>query len=262
MSNEKQIKQIGRDLCPPILWKLASRFRPSRFRREPEKKPIVEPLVWDETRDWMGFVVPGMLQRGNIDLFSYCFKRLPSEAPIIEIGSFAGRSLNYMILFLRRAGRTNLVFSVDEWKFENVEPSGLIDGRVPFEKYRAHVIETFRRNTTLFSGDRLPHHIELSSDAFFSAWASGEQRSDFFDRPIRLGGPISFAYIDGNHTYAQSKKDFDNVDNYLEPGGFIVFDDSEDWSIFECKRTAEEAADLTRYEVVAKNPNYCLRKRS
>jgi hypothetical protein len=255
MGNDKQIKQIGRD--PPILWRLASR------RRESAKKPVIEPVVWDDAMHWMGFVVPGMLDHGNIDLFSYCFKRLPSEAPIIEIGSFAGRSLNYMIFFLRRAQRPNLVFSVDEWKFEGFEPSGLIDGRVPFEEYRAHVIETFRRNVTLFSGDRLPHHIELNSNTFFSAWASREERTDFFGRPTRLGGPISFAYIDGEHTYAQSKKDFDNIDSYLEPGGFIVFDDTGDnfqWG--DCKRTAEEAAALKRCEVVAKNPNYCLRKRS
>ena len=132
---------------------------------------------------------------------------------------------------------------------------------MPFEEYRAHVIDTFRRNVTLFSSDRLPHHIELNSNAFFSAWALREKRTDFFGRPAQLGGPISFAYIDGEHTYAQSKKDFDNVDLYLEPGGFIVFDDTADYSNFGCKRTAEEAAALKRYDVVAKNPNYCLRKR-
>jgi hypothetical protein len=115
---------------------------------------------------------------------------------------------------------------------------------VPFEEYRAHVIETFRRNVTLFSGDRLPHHIELNSNAFFAAWASREERTDFFGRLTRLGGPISFAYIDGEHTYAESKADFANVDTYLEPGGFIVFDDTADYCNFGCKRTAEEAAAL------------------
>jgi hypothetical protein len=258
MSNEKRIKQIGRDLCPPILWNLASRIRRGP---EKEKKSVIDSVVWDAPMNWMRYIVPGMLDHGNIDLFNYCFKRLPSEAPIIEIGSFAGKSLNYIILLLRRGGRRNPVISVDEWKFECSESDDRIDGGRSFADYRAHVIETFRRNITLFSGDRMPHHIELSSDAFFAAWASREERTDFFGRPTRLGGPISFAYIDGEHSYAQSKKDFDNADRYLQPGGFIVFDDTADHHSFGCKRTAEEAAALERYEVVAKNPNYCLRKR-
>jgi hypothetical protein len=90
-------------------------------------------------------------------------------------------------------------------------------------------------------------------------FARGTNR--FFGRLTRLGGPISFTYIDGEHTYAQSKEDFANVDTYLEPGGFIVFDDTADYYNFGCKRTAEEGAALKRYEVVANNPNYCLRKR-
>jgi Methyltransferase domain/Domain of unknown function (DUF4159) len=87
-----------------------------------------------------------------------------------------------------------------------------------------------------------------------------EKRIDFFGNAVKLGGPIAFAYIDGSHTYEQSTKDFQNVDRYLEPGGFIVFDDSEDYHNWGSTRTAQEAAMLARYEVVAKNPNYCLRK--
>ena len=29
----------------------------------------------------MGFIDPGMLQRGNIELFSYCVEQLPSNRP-------------------------------------------------------------------------------------------------------------------------------------------------------------------------------------
>jgi hypothetical protein len=50
------------------------------------------------------------------------------------------------------------------------------------------------------------------------------------------------------------------VDRYLEIGGFIVFDDSADDSDWGSARTAWEASSLPRYELVAKNPNYCVRK--
>jgi hypothetical protein len=55
---------------------------------------------------WMGFINPGMLLPSNLALFGYCIEHLPSEAPIVEIGSFAGLSVNHLILLLRRARRT------------------------------------------------------------------------------------------------------------------------------------------------------------
>jgi len=121
-------------------------------------------------------------------------------------------------------------------------------------------METFRRNVTLFSGDRLPHHIELNSDAFFAAWAGSEQKVEFFGNAVQLGGPIAFAYIDGEHTYEQSTKDLQNVDCYLDQGGFIIFDDSADYGSRGSTLTAQEAAMSAGYEVVAKNRHYCLRK--
>jgi Methyltransferase domain len=245
-------QDVGRGLLPPIL--LPVLLRALGYRTRP-----LPPVVIDYLMACMQNVTPGWIREGNLEAFAYCLARLPSDAPIIEIGSFAGLSLNYLILLLRRADRQNPVFSVDPWKFGH-GTAPLKGSDISYDAYSAHIREIFRRNITLFSGDRLPHHIELSSDAFFAAWAGSEKRIDFFGNAVQLGGPIAFAYIDGSHTYEQSTKDFQNVDRYLEPGGFIVFDDSEDYHNWGSTRTAQEAAMLERYEVVAKNPNYCLRK--
>jgi Methyltransferase domain len=236
-------REVGCQLLPPVLVRSLSRMMGYRTRPLP-------PMAGDGAMTRMRAIIPGWLPQGNLESFAYCLARLPSDAPIIEIGSFAGLSLNHLIHLLRRAGRQNPVFSVDPWKFESSDHA-----------YRAHLIETFRLNVTLFSGGSLPHHIELDSDAFFTAWASNEQRVDFFGNAVQLGGPIAFAYIDGSHTYEQSTKDFKNVDRYLEPGGFVVFDDSADYYPSGSTCTAQDAAKLSTYEVVAKNPNYCLRKR-
>jgi hypothetical protein len=216
----------------------------------------------DEILAWMKFINPGMLRASNLDLFAHCIERLPSIAPVVEIGSFAGLSLNHIIYLLRRAKLPNPVFSVDAWTFERSNSGEHLEGScgVTVSSYREHAIDTFRRNVILFSSDRLPHHIQLSSDQFFAAWRAKEKRTDYFDRPATLGGPISFAYIDGDHTYEQSKRDFENVDRHLEVGGFIVFDDSGDDTTWGSKKTAHEAAGLPNYELVAKNPNYCIRK--
>ena len=82
------------------------------------RNPLLRSVVCDELMWWMRFINPGMLIPENIELFAYCVEHLPSDAAIVEIGSFAGLSLNHIIHFLRRSDRHNLVFSVDEWKFE------------------------------------------------------------------------------------------------------------------------------------------------
>jgi hypothetical protein len=56
---------------------------------------------------------------------------------------------------------------------------------------------------------------------------------DVFGRNVVLGGSLSFCYIDGNHTYGFAKRDFENKDRFLAPGGFIFFDDSGDGSGWE-----------------------------
>jgi hypothetical protein len=199
----------------------------------------------DEFLRWMRFINPGMCPPRNVPLIKYCVDHLPSDSPIVEIGSFAGLSLNHITYFLRRTGRKNPVYSVDEWKFEGFQSGVTIGGsHVSFDEYRDHVRETYRRNVALFSGDRHPCHIELSSDAFFATWDA----------------PISFVHIDGDHSYEQSSRDFENTDRHLEVGGFIIFDDSGNDSDFGCRHTARRAAKCGRYEIVAKYPNYCLRK--
>jgi hypothetical protein len=248
--HRKMIKRIARGLCPPLLWSFAASMRRRR----------IGPIVEDDFALLMGQINPGMLVHGNMELFAHCIANLPSNAPVIEIGSFAGRSLNYLIYLLRKTGKANLVFSVDDWGFENI-PDDKIGGLIGLDLYRDHVIETFRRNVELFSGDRLPHHIRLNSDAFFVAWEAKQDRVDFFGKKVGLGGPISFAYIDGDHSYTQSKRDFENVDRFLEPGGFIVFDNSADGSGWGSMQTAKDVEELGDYELVAKNPNRCFRKR-
>jgi len=131
---------------------------------------------------------------------------------------------------------------------------------VSFSAYRQHVIDTFERNILLFSSRHLPHHIARESDAFFDAWSRNEDTVDYFGHSVLLGGPIAFAYIDGAYTYEQSFRDFQNVDRFLEIGGYVIFDDSADGSAWGSHRAATEAAALPRYSLVGKNPNYCLQR--
>jgi hypothetical protein len=101
---------------------------------------------------------------------------------------------------------------------------------VSHDDYRAYVKVTFLRSMKTFAADRLPHTIECFSDEFFRRWFEDENNIDVFGRSVSLRGEIGFCYLDGNHTYEFAKRDFENTDRALVPGGFILFDDSADES--------------------------------
>lgn len=220
------------------------------------------PRVWDRYMDWLVFTNAGMLLRGNIDCFDYAIKNIPSDAPIVEIGSFCGLSTNMLTHCKERNNAKNKLISCDKWITEP-ETEGMLDGswNISREEYRAFIIDTYIRNIKMFSRYDLPYTIAMLSDDFFSAWNDSKQCVDVLGRTITLGGPISFCYIDGNHTYPFVKRDFINVDAFLEVGGFILFDDSADeFSCFEVGKVVQEVIRTKRYKVIAKNPNYFLKK--
>ena len=252
------IRPVVRDFLPPVLLRAAKAV----IRRQ----ATLPPYRRDEFLYWLTLINPGTLDERNLPLFNHAIQRMPDNGAVVEIGSWCGMSLNHLIHMIQQTGRSNVVFSVDEWNFEGsgaaLIPGSLIPGsKVQFVDYRDLAMDTFRRNLLLFHPDQLPHHIVESSDSFFELWTQRAEVVDFFGRDTTLGGPISLAYIDGDHSYEQSWRDFEKVDRFLVPGGFIIFDDSADDCGWESKRSARDAASRPDYELVAKAPNYCIAKR-
>lgn len=215
----------------------------------------------EEYISWLSFANAGMLNSGNTYCFDFAIQYLPSNAPIIEIGSFCGLSTNLMRYLLEKNGKKNKIISSDKWVFEGSgQGKYLGSSSISHSDYRAFVKETFKRNVSFFSQTQLPFTIEEFSDDFFKLWSQNILIKDVFGRDIRLGGPISFAYVDGNHTYEFTKRDFYNIDKFLEKGGFILFDDSSDFSSFGCNKLMKEIVKLPEYDLVIKNPNYLFKK--
>jgi hypothetical protein len=220
--------------------------------------------AWTEYLSWLAFANAGMLVRGNADCFDYAVRNLPSAAPMVEIGSFCGLSTNVLTYLKRKHGAANPLVTCDPWAFEGSEAGRMLGDSptVSHADYRAFVKETFERNVRFFSRGDLPYSFEATSDAFFAAWGDGEDRRDVFGRTFRLGGPVSFAYVDGHHAYEFARRDFENCDRYLDRGGFLLFDDSGDGSEWEVRKVVREVAATGRYELVARNPNFFFRKLS
>lgn len=210
---------------------------------------------------WLGFANAGMLNQGNIVCFDYAIRHLPEESTALEIGSFCGLSTNVISYLIRKHGKRTRLFTSDEWNFENVgESVTLPDSPIARSEYRQFCRESFLRNVNFFSRGQLPHTVEKRSDEFFRLWGQSATVKDVFDREVRLGGSIDFVYIDGDHTYEATRRDFENSDRFLSRGGFIFLDDSAASAPFGCHRVVREVEREGRYRLVMRNPNYLFQK--
>jgi predicted O-methyltransferase YrrM len=218
-------------------------------------------LLRDEYIEWLLLVNAGMQHPGNVHLFDLAMRTAP-EAPMLEIGSFCALSTNIIQYLKRKHGRTERLFTCDKWIFEGSEKPLPDAAGVSHDHLREFVRESCERSLRSFSAQDLPSTIEATSDEFFRAWRAGQRRSDVFGRDVTLGGPLGFCFIDGNHSEEYALRDFKRCDEYLVRGGLILFDDSADGSDWEVRKVIRRIKRCDRYEVVARNPNYLVRKRA
>jgi predicted O-methyltransferase YrrM len=223
-------------------------------------RAVARPTVLhDDYLEWLLLANAGMQHRGNLYLFDLAIQMAP-EAPMLEIGSFCGLSTNIVQYLKRKHGRTVPLFTCDKWVFEGSECPLPAAALVSHHELRDFVIESFERSVRSFSRDDLPFTIEATSDEFFRAWGEGKHVVDVFGRDVSLGGELGFCFVDGNHSEEYVLRDFANCDRYLLPGGLILFDDSGDETTWDVRKVIRRIKHDDRYEVLAKNPNYLVRK--
>jgi hypothetical protein len=163
---------------------------------------------------------------------------------------------------LRKYGCDNRFFTCDNWDVTGRQLRTRIgDSEIGFPEYARFVKSSYMRNINFFSASNRPHTIEAGSREFFARWAAGETLTDMFGRATSLGGPIGFCYVDGLHSYAAVRDEYETIDRYLVPGGFILFDDSSESSPFGLNRLMRQIVASGSYLLVAQNPNYLFRKR-
>lgn len=217
-------------------------------------------LLEDDYIEWLLLVNAGMQHPGNPYLFDLAI-RLAPEAPMLEIGSFCGLSTNIIQYLKEKHRRSVPLFTCDKWIFEGSETPLPDRAPVSHNDIREYVMESFDRSIRRFSPDDLPFTVEATSDEFFDGWDTDSKATDVFGREASLGGPLGFCFIDGNHTEEYAARDFAHCDKHLAPGGLILFDDSSDDSDWEVKGVIRRIKRNPRYEIVARNPNYLVRKK-
>ena len=203
--------------------------------------------------------VPGWLDPGHLYCFDYAIKNLSNNYPLIEIGTFAGLSTNAILYFLDKYKKDNTLYTTDYYWEDIRSDEKICTVKDPLTT-KQFLKDSFVRNVKFFNPEANIFSSDLPSDDFFKAWNEKMEIKNLHGGTFVAGGQISFAYIDGNHVYDFAKRDFENVDKILIQGGYILFDDSADYTNWGSKRVAQEAVKSGKYKIIKKNPSYFVQK--
>jgi len=75
-------------------------------------------MLKDEFVDWLVLGNAGMFDKTHLYCIDYAMRNLPSDSPIIEIGSFCGLSTNILLYYKMVHERDNKLITCDKWMFE------------------------------------------------------------------------------------------------------------------------------------------------
>ena len=152
--------------------------------------------AWRRARDIAGYIgemesrALGMLAAGS-----------PGQGLIVEIGSFKGKSTVALASIAQHYGFGPVV-SIDPHNAPSVTDPRLEPGESSYDVFRASL-----------RGSGMEQQVEVHRSTSRDAAAE-------WSRPIRL------LWIDGDHTYAGAKEDFDLFSPYLSEGAIVAFHDT------------------------------------
>jgi hypothetical protein len=209
----------------------------------------------------------GMLLEGNIYLIDYAIKNMPKGGNVLEIGSYGGLSANLTLFLIKKYNRNVKFLNCDPWIYEGYrdytgEIDHFMDGNKDVSRadFMEYIKRSFMASVRLLSASNLPHTFEMKSNDFFEMYRTKNVSTDLFGNEVSLGGKFSFVYIDGEHSYESVKSDFNNVNQFLMSGGFVLFDDSADGVNMGSAKFMTEMKNNKEYALVEKNPNYLFKK--
>lgn len=169
------------------------------------------------------------------DLEGYALLRLAATGPaagaIVEIGSFLGRSTAFLAAGSKSAGREKVV-AVDHFC-----------GSPEHQLGQPYACETLVREGTTFH--QFQDNLKRCGlfDYVTPVVASSQQAAMQWDGPIRL------LFIDGDHSYEESRADFERWNRFVVPGGVVCFHDVDVWP--GVTRFYRELTQDSRYREVA-----------
>jgi predicted O-methyltransferase YrrM len=151
--------------------------------------------AWEKTQR-----VPGFLLENEAKFLGVLAACTPAPGLIVEIGSFKGRSTVMLASVAAHYGRGPVV-AIDPHNF-NLS----VTAATPHASSYGDFMESLR-------AAGVSEHVEFHH-------ALSKEVSASWNRPIRL------LWIDGDHSYAGTKGDFDGFIPHLSPNGIVAMHDS------------------------------------
>ena len=135
-------------------------------------------------------------------LYNFFVEQSSNDSIIVEIGSFFGKSTNYLLEKVKKSGKNIKVVAIDTFHGSQNEECHLDI----VSKYDGDIYQPFTENVDI---ERLTILKEKSEDA-----------CKYFGN-----GTIDFLMIDGDHSYDGVTNDISNYFYKVKPGGYISGDD-------------------------------------
>jgi predicted O-methyltransferase YrrM len=151
--------------------------------------------AWEKARD-----IPGYLGDREFRALAMLFAGAPRTGATVEIGSFKGKSTVGLAALSSHYGLESIV-SIDPHDAPSITDPVL-----------GHQASSFDDFLSALRKAGLERHVEIRR-------APSRQVAAAWNRPI------SFLWIDGDHTYAGAKQDFDLFSPYLVEGGIVAIHD-------------------------------------
>lgn len=159
--------------------------------------------AWDSAKN-----IPGFLLEDEARFLGMAAASLPStEGAIVEIGSFKGKSTVMLAIIARHYGLGPTiapVTAIDPHNFNNTE---------------LHSHRTTEDATSF-------HEFIANLQAAGVADIVDVRRAFSHDVAQQWNTPIRFLWIDGDHTYAGAKQDFDDFMPHVLPGAIVALHDA------------------------------------
>lgn len=156
------------------------------------------------------------------------FKLLPQNSVWVEVGSYCGRSLAWLLVEMQNENKKFKVYAVDNWLGNDAEQF-YHDKRAADPYFFTEIYDRFLNNLAPFDG----HFIPLKK-------ISWEAANDFEN------SSIDYVMIDAGHDYESVKKDLEAWWPKIKTGGYIGGDDY-------ATRNKQDGVFLAVNEFVEKN---------
>jgi len=108
----KSLKKLSTYVLPHALYQWIAKHKKTQGK-----------VFKDEYVTKLRHSIPGWIQEGNIKSFEHAIRNLPSDAPVLEIGTYCGLSANILSYYLRKNNRPNRLITCDGWELIEKDPN-------------------------------------------------------------------------------------------------------------------------------------------